>query len=723
LLGLLTVVAVLVAYAQVELPEKLPPIQTTYVYDRNGELITTLHGAVDRTIVPLSKMSPNLVAAVLATEDQGFYEHPGFDPVGILRAAWTNLRGTDNEVQGASTITQQLVKNVYAGEYVTDPETGLREYVQPERSVSQKVREIMLAVKLESELGKDRILAQYLNTVYFGHGAYGAEAAARTYFDKQASKLTVLEAATLAGVLHAPEDYDPIDRPYDNEFRRDYVLDQMVVYGHITQAEADLLKEKRCCGTVATSAEERLAAPGDAEYFVDHVRRALFDGFGSARVYGGGLRVTTTLDLELQAAAETAIATHLPDEENDPGAALVAVNVADGQILAMAGGRDWEESQVNLATAAGGSGRQAGSAFKAFTLAEAMQQGYDLDAWWNGPSTMGIPGCPDPEQPDGIWHPVNAEGSGSYSLGGATAHSVNTIFAQLISQLGPSNVVDMAHDLGIRSDLPEVCAITLGSVGVNPLEMTNAYATLANHGVRHWANALLSVRTSGGRTEKLPKNPGEQVIDPNDADLVTHALQGVISGGTGSSAAIPGYPAAGKTGTANENVDAWFCGYTVQVAACVWVGYVEGEIPLENVQGVPLVYGGTIPAAIWQDFMTVAMSDLDPQPFVTPSFEGYTLGPTIPASSPTPEPAIDPCAAPSGASEVPCPSESPSPEPTQSPSPEPTQSPSPEPTSSPSPEPTEAPPPTDVPPPETPQADAVVRPAGERKRLPLITRR
>jgi penicillin-binding protein 1A len=698
LLGVLASVAVLVAYARIQLPETLPPIRTTYVYDRNGELITTLHGAVDRTVVKLNEMSPYLIDAVIATEDKDFYTHSGVDPVGIARAAWTNFRGTDNEVQGASTITQQLVKNVYAGEYVEDEETGLTEYVQPDRTVQQKVREILLAVKLEQELGKDRILAQYLNTVYFGHGAYGIEAAAQTYFDKPAKRLNVVQAATLAGVLHAPELYDPIDRPYDNEFRRDYALDQMARYGYLDPAEAERLKEKKCCGTIEEDESERLAAPGDAEYFVDHVRRTLFDmrGFGSARVYGGGLQVTTTLDLRLQEAAEAAIATHLPDEGTDPEAALVAIDVSDGGILAMAGGRDWQESKVNLATAAGGGGRQAGSAFKAFTLAEAMQQGYDLNAWWQGPETMAIPGCPDPEQPDGLWHPVNAEGSGSYSLAGATANSVNTIFAQLISQLGPENVADMANTLGIRSELPPVCAITLGSVAVNPLEMANAYATLANHGVRHWASPILNVKTASGRTERIPTNEGEQVIDPNDADLVTYALQGVISGGTGSSAAIPGYPAAGKTGTAKNNVDAWFCGYTVQVATCVWLGYAEGEIPLENVQGVPRVFGGTIPAAIWQDFMTIAMDGRDAESFSTPSFEGYTLGPTVPVPSPTP---VDPCAVPSGVSPGLCPSESPSPEPEPTEEPSPTESPAPteEPSPTETPAPTEPPSPTKSP--------------------------
>ena len=481
-LGIVGAVAFAIAYAETELPNRLPPIRTTYVYDRDGELITTLHGAVDRTVVSMAGISQAMRDAVIATEDHDFYQHPGFDPVGVMRAAWTNFRGTDNEVQGASTITQQVVKNVYAGEYVVDSDTGLQDYIQPERSVSQKVREILLAMKLEQEYGKDKILALYLNTVYFGHGAYGVEAAAETYFGKHARNLTVLEAATLAGVLHAPEDYDPIDRPEDNVFRRNYALDQMALRGYITAAEAEELKAVECCGTIDSEVGERLSSVGDTEYFVDHVRRQLFKEYGEARVYGGGLRVTTSLDLGMQAAAEDAIATNLPDEEHDPAAALVAIDPATGEIVAMVGGRDWEHNKVNYATGAGGSGRQAGSAFKAFTLAAAIQEGYDLNDFWVGPNTMPIQGCIDPDSSDGLWHPVNAEGSGTYSLADATAHSVNTIFAQLVAQLGPEKVVDMAHQLGIRSELPEVCSITLGSVAVNPLEMTNGYATLAARG-------------------------------------------------------------------------------------------------------------------------------------------------------------------------------------------------------------------------------------------------
>lgn len=686
---LLGVSALYVAYARIKLPNTLPPIRTTYLYDRNGDQISTLHGAVDRTVIPLSKMSPNIIHAVIATEDHGFYSHPGVDVTGILRAAYTDLIKRE-PAQGASTITEQLVKNVYAGSYEVDPDSGLRVYVPPERSIPEKVREALLAVKLEKELGKDTILEKYLNTVYFGHGAYGIQAAAETYFGKPASRLTVLESASLAGVLHAPELYDPIDRPYDNRFRRDYALDQMVKYGYLDQATETRLKAKPCCGTVKGKATERIVAPGQSEYFVDYTRRLLIDRYGEAKVFGGGLRVTTTLDLGLQHAAEDAIAQELPDKRNDPAAALVAIDPTNGQILAMAGGRDWQHNKVNYATMVGGSGREAGSAFKAFTLAAAMQAGYNLNAYWYGPSTLAVPGCTDPTQPDGLWHPVNAgDGeAGTFTLAGATAHSVNTIFAQVVAQLGPSNVVDMAHALGIRSSLPPVCSITLGSVAVNPLEMTNAYATLADHGERFWATPLLQVKTGAGKVDPSVTPQGAQVIDPNDANLVTSALQGVVTGGTGVDAAIPPYPVAGKTGTANENVDAWFCGYTMQIATCVWMGWPAGEIPLQNVEGVSSVYGGTIPAAIWHDFMSVAMQGKPPVAFAVPSFAGKTVGPSR-TVYPSPSPTASPCASPSGsgASAHACgsPSASPTPSPRPSRSPSPSPSPSTEPSATPTP--------------------------------------
>jgi penicillin-binding protein 1A len=658
-----------IAYLRIDLPKALPPIQTTFVYDRNGTLLSSLHGSVNRTLIPFGQMPRHLRDAVVAVEDARFYEHSGVDLKGTIRAAWHDLIARD-AVQGGSTITQQLVKRIYAGRYVRG-EDGVTDYVVPPRTIKEKVREVLLAMKVERTTPKDKILAKYLNTVYFGHGAYGIEAAARTYFGVRARKLTVLQSAVLAGILTAPEAYDPIDHPFDAKFRRDFALERMVRYGYLDADEATRLEAKPCCGIplkLERGQQAQLDSPGASEYFVQFTKEDLEKRYGSAAVFGGGLQVTTTLDLAMQRAAEASIASHLPSP-GDPSAALVAIEPSTGQILAMAGGTDFQKSQLNLATFKGGSGRQAGSAFKAFTLAEAMEQGVSLDSRWYGPNTITIddPACAGP---DGPWQPENAEGGGSsYSLKAATAYSVNTVFAQLVVDLGPERVAEMAHRLGIRSKLPPVCSITLGSVAVNPLEMTNAYATLADRGLRHRPTPLLQVRSPGGRIDGSLAQKGKQVVEPNVANLVTYALQGVVDYGTGVSANLGAWPTAGKTGTAQDNVDAWFCGYTVELTACVWVGYPQGQIPLENIEGVSSVFGGTIPAAIWHDFMSVAMEGKPAEAFPVPSFAGQTVTPSaVVAPPPPPSPSPEPSPTPSVATPPPTPSPSPSPPPSPSPS-------------------------------------------------------
>lgn len=333
----------------------------------------------------------------------------------------------------------------------------------------------------------------------------------------------------------------------------------------------------------------------------------------------------------------------------------------------MYGGSNWGKSQVNLALSGekgfGGTGRQAGSAFKPFTLTAAMEARVSLSSRWYGPGTITIP---DPRcYTDGRpWTLSNAsdEESGTFSLATATAYSVNTVFAQVASLVGPDAVVDVAHRMGIRSRLEPVCSITLGTQAVSPLEMTNGYATLAARGIRRWATPVHVVRDASGEVlDRTNGKVGKQVIATNDADLVTYALENVIRYGTGTNASI-GRPAAGKTGTAQLYVDAWFCGYVPRLATCVWVGYPEGEIPLENVEGYSAVFGGTIPALIWHDFMLKATERMPVQDFTTPSFDGYTVG------APTPPPAPSPSTSPSPA---PSPTTSPTPSPSLSPSPTP----------------------------------------------------
>ena len=682
---ILVLLTLLYVYSQLELPDTPPPLQTTYVYDRDGrdgKVLTTLHSSVDRTIIPLDQMPKHLRRAVISVEDQDFYAHPGIDVFGILRAAWTDL--VEREiVQGGSTITQQLVKNVYAGDYVEDPETGVETYVIPERSFSQKVRESLLAVKVEQEFTKDQILATYLNTVYFGRGAYGVQAAAQTFFRKDAQDLTIPESAMLAGMIQSPSTYDPVEHEPEATDRRDFVLSQMVEEGYLAPERAEVFAAKP---VRADPIEVGLNFPAKTGYFLDYTRRALIEEYDEETVFGGGLQVTTTLDSEMQRYAEEAVANRL----NDPGgpqAALVAIDPRDGAVRAMYGGENFRVSKVNLATGDGGSGRQAGSAFKVFTLAAAMEQGYDLDEQWQGPSPITIPdpACYTDGEPWTLENASDSE-SGTFTLLAATSHSVNTVYAQVASQVTPEAILDVAHRMGIRSDLEPVCSITLGTQSVNPLEMTNAYATLAARGWRHRPTPLMEVTTPDGDTDLRINERGRQVLDTNDADLVTYALETVISGGTGTSASI-GRPAAGKTGTAQNYWDAWFCGYTPQLATCVWVGFPEGQIPLEDIEGYSAVYGGTIPALIWHDFMLAALDGLPVRDFATPSSEGYTAGPEtpapVPASSPTPSAE---------------PSPSPEPEPSPSPEPEPTEEPSPPPSPPPSPTPTESP----TPPPDGP---------------------
>jgi membrane peptidoglycan carboxypeptidase len=660
-LVLLTLVYV---YARLQLPATPPPLQTTYILDRSGNLIGTLHSSVDRTIIPFGQMPKDLREAVIAAEDKDFYRHAGIDPIGLIRAAWNDLIAR-KVVQGGSTIDMQLVKNVYAGHYETDPKTGATSYVIPSRNLTQKVREALLAMKLEHSYSKDEILAKYLNTIYFGHGAYGVEAAAETYWGIHASDLNTARAATLAGLISSPSLFDPIAHPSDARDRRNYVLDRMASLGYLTQDRADRLKTR----PMATHPSRTpVTYPPKLGYFLDYTKRALIRRYGEADVFGGGLRVTTGLDPRMQQAAEGAVAGRL-NTPGDPQAALVAIDPSNGEVRAMYGGSDWQKSQVNLATGDGGTGRQAGSAFKPFTLTAAMERHVSLSSRWKGPGHITIP---DPRcYTNGApWSLSNAsdEESGTFTLAQATAHSVNTVFAQLVTVVGPDAVVNVAHRMGIRSPLHAVCSITLGTQAVTPLEMTDGFATLAARGVRHWATPIHGVRDASGHLVDRTTTRGKQVIATNDADLVTYTLQGVISYGTGTNASI-GRPAAGKTGTAQNYVDAWFCGYVPQLVTCVWIGYPRGEIPMLGVEGYATMFGGDIPALIWHDFMLKATARMNVETFPTPSFAGYSVGAPTPPPLPTPSRSPKPSPSPSPSPSSPSPLPSPTPSATVPPSP------------------------------------------------------
>src|SRR5439155_3759472 len=439
-IGLTGFLTLLWIYAHLQLPATPPPLQTTILYDNAGKQIATLHAAVDRTIIPFSDMPQSLRDAVIATEDKNFYSNPGFDPIGIMRAAWDDLIA-HHVVQGGSTITQQLVKNVYAGQYVEGP-NGEQEYIVPPRTIGQKVREVLLAIKLNETYTKDEILAKYLNTIYFGHGAYGVEAAAEAYWGIHASELNMIRSATLAGLISNPSLFDPIDHPADARIRRNYVLDRMAALGTITPERAAQLKFQ----DVRTHPSDgNLSFPAKLGYFLDYTKRDLIAKYGEAQVFGGGLKVTTGLDPRMQVAAEEAVAARL-NTPGDPQAAVVAIDPATGEVRAMYGGSNWGKSQVNLATGDGGTGRQAGSAFKPFTLTAAMEDRVSLNSRWNGPGTITIPDprCYTNGQP---WTLSNAsdEESGVFSLATATAYSVNTVLAQVTSLVVPDAVAEVAH--------------------------------------------------------------------------------------------------------------------------------------------------------------------------------------------------------------------------------------------------------------------------------------
>ncbi|HEX2069844.1 MAG TPA: PBP1A family penicillin-binding protein [Actinomycetota bacterium] len=597
---------VLDPYFRAPLPKARVAPRTTFVYDRNGDLLTTLHAGVNRVPISFGQMPEHLKEAVIAAEDKDFYRHEGLDYQAIVRAALADFRNRALE-QGGSTITQQYVKNVYTG---------------GKRSLRRKLREAIIATRLEQRFTKNQILEKYLNSVYFGAGAYGVEAAAQTYFGRPAKDLNVDQSATLAGLIPAPARFTPKKSLKVARTRRNFVLDSMAEQGYISPRKATRLKRK------PLEIVETKRTITQSSYFAQYVTNGLVKKYGYKRTFEGGLRVRTTLDPRMQRAAENAVLQNLPSP-NDPAAAVVAIEPTTGAIRAMVGGRDFSKKKFNLAVQAH---RQTGSAFKTFTLVAAMEKKISPRSTWKGPAKTVIddPRCFGPE---GAWDPENYGDSsaGTMDLVRATANSVNTIFAQLVVEVGPDQVADVAKRMGIRSKLQEVCSITLGSQAVTPLEMTAANATLAARGIRHKPTAVFEVKNGRGKTVDRADYKGKRALDQNDADMANYILQSVVTSGTGTAANI-GRPVAGKTGTAQDYVDAWFCGYVPQLAACVWVGYPKAEIPMHYVQGVPNVYGGSIPAAIWHDFMSVATANMPVESFFAPDFSEYTYFPpgTVP---------------------------------------------------------------------------------------------
>ncbi|HEU5084635.1 MAG TPA: transglycosylase domain-containing protein [Acidimicrobiales bacterium] len=612
-------VLVLVAGAWLWTTTELPPTpsvaESAVLLDREGNELAVLAQEGVRLEVPLEDVAPVAVDALVAAEDRRFYDHTGVDPIGIVRAMWNNLR--DDDLQGGSTITQQLVKNTY---------------LTSDRTLTRKIREAVLAVKLERTEDKDDILERYLNTVYFGRGAYGVEAAARAWFDVSAAELDAPQAALLMGMLRAPEALDPTEEPEAAQRRRDAVLETMAAEGFLSTDEAEAAMGAPVEVTPEEPSTTQLRA-GVAPHFVEHVRALLVEEFGEQALYDRGLVVRTTLDVADQQAAEAAVATHLNDP-TDPQAALVAVD-RGGAVRAWVGGRDFEALQVDLAAGSGGSGRQPGSTFKPVTLAANFERGNGAGQRFPAPAEITLDAGGEP------WTVSNAGGQdyGTLSLAEATVNSVNTVYAQALLQVGPEAVVDMAHRLGIERELEAQPSIALGTEEVSPLEMAAMYSTLARSGTRIEPYVMTSVETRDGEVLwELGEPEQEQTVEPRIADTVSAVLEQTPRSGTARRAALD-RPMAAKTGTTQDNADAWLAGYTPEYAAVVWVGRAEGNQPMDPVDG-EVVQGGTVPAMIWHDFMVAALADVPPTPFPEPDPE--LLSDTSPPLELTATPSVKP---------------------------------------------------------------------------------
>jgi penicillin-binding protein 1A len=601
LAGLVAVVALsascrVVADLDQERLDVQPLAQTSRIFDARGKLITPLHAEEDRVVIPLKDIPQVVQDAVIAIEDQRFWQHRGVDVKAILRAAYVNA-STGRIEEGGSTITQQYVK---------------QRMLSNEQTFSRKFREAALAWQLEEELTKEQILTRYLNTVYFGQGAYGIQRGAKTFFSKPATELTLSEAALLAGLIAGPTRWDPVDRPNSSVARRNLVLARMHDLGMIETADLDRAQ------AAPLRLEPRLGARRyPAPWFVDYVKHQILSSsrFGATYqdrydfLFKGGLRIYTTIDLRTQRAAEAAVRGILAFP-GDPYGALTAVDPRTGAIKAMVGGRDyWAQrredrfAKINLATG-GSTGRQAGSSFKPFAMIAALENGIPPYRTYPAPSSIILnePPCGSEDYPWTVRNYDGASYGGSMTVEQGLISSINVVYAQIIRDVHPERVVDVAHRMGIRSRLRPYCSAVLGANEVNTLEMASAFGTLATLGRHVRPTAILRIEDANGDVLFEAKPKPRQVLNPAVADTAVQIMRKVILYGTGTAANI-GRPAAGKTGTAQEWRDAWFAGFVPQLSAAVWVGFPQGQISMTGTR-IGNVTGGSFPAQIWHAFMT-----------------------------------------------------------------------------------------------------------------------
>ena len=595
-----------VASAQ-ELP--LPPLNSrlqepSTVYADDGKtVLATLTGPEFRQPISLSRVSKTLVTAVIDTEDHGFYVHGGFDIPAIGRALVSDAQG--NGLQGGSTIPQQLVKQLY---------------LTSVRTLNRKIREAVLADRLEQKYSKDQILQAYLNTIYLGEGAYGVQAAAETYFGEAAASLNLAQSALLAGMIQDPNGYDPTLQPVAARDRRHAVLQRMVIDHDITPAQA-AAADKAALPTVIVSNANPSVVDQDpvAGYYVNEVKNFLLDGsdaLGSTyaeryeALFEGGLKIVTNLDPNMQASAEQAVVNDTPANTAGFEEGLVSIDPTTGAVRALVGGTGAKVQQFDVMTQGR---RQPGSGFKLFTLLAALQQGYSvydtIDG--QGPCAILFPGnqslATNPIKNDA------GPGGGVVSLSRATAASINCAYIRLAHEVGLPSVVSMAQSLGISpSDLPHskwdvIPSVVIGAAAVKPIQMAGAYAAVADQGVFHAPSFISFIADRTGSLIYKGLDPGHRVFSTQIAAEADVALRAVVTGGTGTAASLYNRPVAGKTGTTSKNVDAWFNGFTPQLETTVWMGNLTGEVPI--IIHYSPVFGAGYPAHTWHDYSAAVLAD------------------------------------------------------------------------------------------------------------------
>ena len=578
-----------------------PLAQSSRIFASDGTLLVTLHAEENRESVSIDVMPQVLKDAVVAIEDARFWEHNGVDARSVARAVYSNA--SEGEiVEGGSTITQQYVKN---------------ELVGADRNVRRKLREAALAYQLEDKYTKARILELYLNTIYFGNGAYGVQAASHTYFGTSVDKITLPQAALLAGLIRSPNSTDPYDKPDVALARRNQVLARMLELRMISVDQRDAAAQEPLLPQ-AVPASSQYPAP----YFIERVKRFILDDprFGETPaerrnlLFAGGLRIETTLDLKAQAQAEGAVAKVLSQPAKDPAGAVVSMEPQTGFVRALVGGRDFfggaPHAKFDLATQGR---RPAGSSFKPFVLAAAIEKGIPLTKVYDGPSRMTIPLTRQ------VWEVDNYEGGGGgrYNLIDATVQSINTVYAQLILEVGPADAMQMAAKMGVASPLQPFPSAVLGTNDVTPLDMTAAYATFANRGLAVPPTMVTRVLDQQGTVIFEHQHSQKRVMKQETSDAVVNVLRQVVERGTAANARI-GRPVAGKTGTGQEWRDAWFVGFTPELATAVWVGFPDRQISMVPPTTRIRVLGGSWPAQIWQLYMSAALAERPVTDFPAP---------------------------------------------------------------------------------------------------------